>query len=53
MSLACNVGYNARLYGYAKLKDCPYLHGSFLYNEWVYGWKMCEENMCKKAKNNA
>ena len=49
MSLAYNVGYNARLYGYAKLKDCPYMKGSFLYDDWVYGWKMCNDCVCKKG----
>lgn len=55
MSLAYNVGYNARLYGYASFKACPYLKGTFLYNDWCNGWKCCEEAckiacMCKKGE---
>jgi hypothetical protein len=42
MSLAYNVGYNARLYGYAKLKECPYLKGTFCYTDWQEGWKHCD-----------
>jgi hypothetical protein len=49
MSLAYNVGYNARLYDNAKLKDCPYLRGSFLYTDWCYGWNLCNEQcLCAK-----